>query len=117
MTTSLQALLDKRHQLATSLAHVEDLRPGFLTARFRKCGKPNCHCAQKDSPGHGPSYSLTHRAAGKTVTQVIPKGPAVERAKAQIAEYHRFRNLVGELSLVSQQSCSAQAPNEEGAPE
>src|ERR1700731_5079400 len=116
MTTSLQALLDKRHPLAPSLAPVKDLRPGFLTARFRKCGKPNCHCAQKDSPGHGPSYSLTHRAAGKTVTQVIPKGPAVERAKAQIAEYHRFRNLVRELILVSEQICSVQVRDSEAVP-
>src|ERR1700720_2475676 len=116
MTTSLQALLDKRHQLATSLAHVEDLRPGVLTARFRKCGKPNCHCAQKDSPGHGPSYSLTHRVGGKTVTQVIPQGPAVERAKAQIAEYRRFRNLVRELIVVSEQICSAQVRDGEDVP-
>src|SRR6266513_2882848 len=71
MTISLQALGDKRDQLVASLARVDDLRPGFLTARFRKCGKPNCHCAQKDSPGHGPSFSLTHRVAGKTVTQVV----------------------------------------------
>lgn len=55
MTTSLKALRDRREQLAASLARVDDLRPGFLTARFRKCGKPHCHCAQKDSPGHGPS--------------------------------------------------------------
>jgi hypothetical protein len=116
MTISLQALLDKRHQLAASLARVDDLRPGFLTARFRKCGKRNCHCAQKDSPGHGPSYSLTHRVAGKTVTQVIPQGPAVDRAKAQIAEYHRFRNLVRELILVSEQICSAQVRNAETLP-
>lgn len=116
MTTSLQALLDKRHQLATSLAHVEDLRPGFLTARFRKCGKPNCHCAQKDSPGHGPSYSLTHRIGGKTVTHVIPQGPAVERARAQIAEYRRFRSLVRELIAVSEQICSAQLRDPEALP-
>src|ERR1700737_40385 len=108
MTISLQALRDRRDQLAASLAGVDDLRPGFLTARFRKCGKPNCHCAQKDSPGHGPSYSLTHRVGGKTVTQVIPQGPAVERAQAQIAEYRRFRNLVRELIVVSEQICSAQ---------
>ncbi len=116
MTTSLQALRDRRDQLTASLAHVEDLRPGFLTARFRRCGKPNCHCAHKDSPGHGPSYSLTHRVAGKTVTQVIPQGPAVERAKIQIAEYHRFRKLVRELILVSEQICSAQVRDSEVLP-
>jgi len=108
MNAALRTLREKRDHLTASLAHLGDLRPGFLTARFRKCGKPNCRCAQEDSPGHGPSYSLTHRVAGKTVTQVIPRGVAVERAKEQIAEYRRFRNLVRELIAVSEQICSAQ---------
>src|ERR1700740_1429363 len=116
MNTALRTLREKRDHLTASLALLGDLRPGFLTARFRKCGKPNCHCAQKDSPGHGPSYSLTHRFGGKTVTQVIPKGPAVERAKAQIAEYRRFRNLVRELIAVSEQICSAQLRDPEALP-
>jgi hypothetical protein len=116
MTISLQALRDRRDQLAASLASVDDLRPGFLTARFRKCGKPNCHCAQKDSRGHGPSYSLTHRVGGKTLTQVIPAGPAVEQAQAHIAEYRRFRNLVRELIVVSEQICSAQVRDSEAVP-
>jgi hypothetical protein len=107
MTTSLEALKEKRDQLTASLVHLNDLRPGFLTARFRKCGKPNCHCAQRGSPGHGPSYSLTHRVGGKTLTQVIPQGAAVERTKAQLAEYRRFRQLVRELIAVSEQICSA----------
>src|SRR6266436_4803592 len=116
MTISLKALLEKREQLKAGLTQISDLRRGSLTARFRKCGKPNCHCAQKDSPGHGPSYSLTHRVGGKTVTQVIPQGPAVERAKAQIAEYRRFRNLVRELIVVSEQICSSQVRDGEGVP-
>ena len=116
MTTTLKALREKRALITARLAQIDDLRPGFLTARFRKCGKPNCHCAQNDSPGHGPSYSLTHRFGGKTVTQVIPQGPAVERAKAQIAEYRRFRNLVRELIAVSEQICSAQLRDPEAIP-
>ena len=113
MTTSLEALREKRDELTANLARIDDLRPGFLIARFRKCGKPNCHCAQKGSPGHGPSYSLTHRLGGKTVTQVIPQGPAVERTKAQLAEYRRFRHLVRELIRVSEQICSTQLREEE----
>ena len=113
MTTSLEALREKRDQLTASLARIEDLRPGFLTARFRKCGKANCHCAQKGSPGHGPSYSLTHRLGGKTITQVIPQGPAVERTKAQLAEYRRFRHLVRELIAVSEQICSTELREEQ----
>jgi hypothetical protein len=93
-TISLKALHEKREQLKAGLAQISDLRRGSLTTRFRKCGKPNCHCAQKGSPGHGPSYSLTHASGGKTITQVIPQGPAVDRTRAQIAEYRRFRKLV-----------------------
>ena len=108
MTISVKALHQKREQLKAGLAQISDLRPGSLTARFRKCGRPNCHCAQKDSPGHGPSFSLSHASAGKTITQVIPQGPAVDRTRAQIAEYRRFRKLVQELIAVSEQLCNAQ---------
>src|SRR5258705_1164460 len=108
MTISLKALLEKREQLKAGLTQISDLRRGSLTSRFRKCGKPNCHCAQKDSPGHGPSYSLTHASGGKTITQVIPQGPAVDRTPAQIAEYRRFAKLVQGLIAVCQQLCNAQ---------
>ena len=114
--STLEALREKRHQLTASLAKIDDLRPGFLTARFRRCGKPNCHCAKKGSLGHGPSYSLTHRSGGKTVTQVIPQGTLVERTKAQLAEYRRFRHLVRELITVSEQICSAQLREGQAVP-
>jgi hypothetical protein len=108
MTISLKALLEEREQLKAGLTQVSDLRRGSLTARFRKCGKSNCHGTQKDSAGHGPSYSLTHASGGKTITQAIPQGPAVDRTRAQIAEYRRFRKLVQELIAVSEQLCNAQ---------
>lgn len=49
MNISLKALHEKREQLKAGLAQISDLRPGSFTACFRKCGKPNCHCGQKDS--------------------------------------------------------------------
>src|SRR5882762_5936315 len=103
-----KTLQQRREQLKAGLAQVNDLRRGSLTARFRKCGKPNCHCAEKDSPGHGPCYSLTHARGGKTITQVIPSGRGVDRTREQIAEYRRFRKLVQELIAVSEQLCDAQ---------
>src|ERR1700739_3819199 len=116
LTTTLKALREKRALITARLAQIDDLRPGFLTTRFRKCGKPNCHCAQKDSLGHRHSYSRTHGVGEKTLTQVIPQGPAVERAKAKIAEYRRLRNLVRELIAVSEQICSAQLRDPETVP-
>ena len=106
--SQLEVLQVKREQLKARLAEIGDMRPGSLVERFRKCGKPTCHCAEKDAPGHGPCYSLTHAVAGKTVTRIIPKGGAVERTRQQIAEYQHFRHLVQELITLSEQICEAQ---------
>jgi hypothetical protein len=107
-TATTEVLLLRRDRLRTQLSEVGDMRPGFLAERFRKCGKLSCHCARKGSAGHGPSYSLTHPVKGKTVTRIIPKGPAVERTRQQIAEYQRFRALMRELVAVSEQLCDLQ---------
>jgi hypothetical protein len=45
---------------------------------------------------------------GKTVTQVIPAGPAVARTQAQLAEYRRFRQLIQAFVEVSTRLCDAQ---------
>lgn len=105
---NLASLRLKREQLTAAIAQIGDMRPGSLVARFRKCGKPSCHCANEGDKGHGPSFSLTHPAAGKTITHVIPTGPAVEVTQRQLDEYHRFRHLVQQLIAVSEQICDLQ---------
>jgi hypothetical protein len=112
----LDTLLLQRDQLKSQLAAIGDMRPGSLVPRFRKCGKSSCHCAKKGDPGHGPSFSLTRPVKGKTVTRVIPSGPAVERTRLQLLEFQRFRQLVRQLIEVSEQICdrqtrSAEAPD------
>jgi hypothetical protein len=105
---TIQALEQRRARLRERLASIGDLRPGSLVGRYRKCGKPGCHCAQPGMVGHGPSWSLTRAVHGKTVTHVIPAGPAVARTQAQLAEYRRFRRLTQEFIEVSTHLCDAQ---------
>jgi hypothetical protein len=101
------SLEQRRRALAEQLASVGDLRPGSLGQRFRRCGKPNCRCADPADPGHGPSWSLTWAEHGTTRSRQIPDGPPVERTQAQIAEYHRFKKLVREFLDTSQRLCDA----------
>ena len=100
----VEELEKRRDDLRQQLASVGDLRPGSLVARYRKCGKPYCRCARDGSRGHGPSWSLTHHVAGKTVTRIIPPD-AVAQTQAQIAECQRLRRLTGELIEVSDTLC------------
>jgi hypothetical protein len=85
---------------------VGELRPGSLVGRYRRCGKPTCHCAREGDGGHGPSWSLTRAVGGRTVTRIIP-ADAVDRTRQQIAEYGRLRRLTGELVEVSEGLCDA----------
>jgi hypothetical protein len=107
-SSDLIALQMQRDQLKSQLSQIGEMRPGSLVARFRKCGKPTCHCAKKGAKGHGPSYSLTRPVAGKTMTRIIPAGPAVQQTRQQLEEYHRFRQLIQQLLNVSEQICDWQ---------
>jgi hypothetical protein len=50
---------------------------------------------------------VTHAVQGKTVSKAIPPGPAVERTRAQLAEYQRFRELTRDLVVTNEQICNA----------
>ena len=106
MPISLSELEAHRERLKLQLSGLGDLRPGSLAERFRKCGKPNCHCAQPGQAGHGPSWSLTHDVKGKTATRIIPEA-LVPQTREQIAEYHRLRDLTRGLVEVSEKICEA----------
>ena len=105
-TRDPEELRQRRDEIHDELAGIGDLRPGSLVGRYRKCGKPNCHCAREEGGGHGPSWSLTRGVGGRTVTRIIPPA-AVPQTREQIAEYRRLRRLTGELVEVSEGLCEA----------
>jgi len=98
MPDSLASLEAKRAQLLGQFLSLGDLRPGCITAVVRRCGKPTCHCAKPNDPGHDPQFRLTHRVAGKTVTETFPSPPALRKAQQEISEFHRFQELSQELN-------------------
>jgi hypothetical protein len=106
MSTSISELENSRERLKRQLSGLGDLRPGSLVERYRKCGKPNCHCARSDDAGHGPSWSLTRDVKGRTATKIIPEA-LVPQTREQIAEYHRLRDLTRDLVEVNEKICEA----------
>ncbi len=102
--TNLDSLLGRRRTLLDDIAAIGDLRPGSLKARFRKCGKPNCHCAADDHPGHGPQWSVSRVVQGKMHSRAVPPW-ALAEARRQVEECHRLRRLTAELIEVSGAIC------------
>src|ERR1019366_1504992 len=61
----LPELEAERDRLYAQLSAVGDFRRGSVSENYRKCGKPNCACAQPDHPGHGPRFLWTRTARGR----------------------------------------------------
>lgn len=105
MPDSLPALEARRAQLFHSIANLHDMRPGSIVGAVFRCGKPTCHCAQPDDPGHGPNLRLTYKWHGKTVTEALPTPAAVRKAEQEIAEFRNYQQLCRELVEVSERVC------------
>ena len=87
------------------------MRRGSIAERYRQCGKHPCCCEESDHPGHGPYYSLTVKAQGKTATRHL--APAeLAKVEREIAGFRRFQEVVPELLGVNEEICEARPLNE-----
>jgi len=106
MPDSIAALEADRAKLLEEFLTLGDLRPGSITAVVRRCGKPSCHCAKPNDPGHDPQFRLTRRVAGKTVTETFPSPAAFRKAQQEVAEFHRLQELTQELVALNEKICA-----------
>jgi hypothetical protein len=105
MPQPLSELEHKRSLLTTQLARLGDLRPGSVTGIVRRCGKPTCHCAQPDDPGHGPTLRLTYKVQGKTISEALPTPASVRKAEREIAEFRKFQELSRSFLDINESIC------------
>ena len=106
MPDALAALEADRSKLLEEFLRLEDLRPGSITAVIRRCGKPSCHCAKPNDPGHDPQFRLTRRVAGKTVTESFPNPASLRKAQQEVAEFHRLQKLSEDLVSINDKICA-----------
>ena len=106
MPDSLAVLEAERSKLLQEFLSLGDLRPGSVTAVIRRCGKPTCHCARPNDPGHDPQFRLTRRVAGKTTTESFPNPAALRKAQQVVAEFRRFQELSEKLVAVNEKICA-----------
>jgi len=105
MSQSLSAWEAKRSSILQQLLALGDLRPGSISAVVRRCGKPNCHCARPNDPGHDPQLRLVRKVNGKSVAESFASPAAFRKAQREVAEFHRLQRLHAELVAVNEQIC------------
>jgi len=80
-------------ELSTALSQPRPMRRGSVNERRMKCGQANCACQGDPKARHGPYYTLTQAAGGKTRSRyvVAEQVPVLRR---QIEAGREFRQQV-----------------------
>jgi len=115
MADSLEDLEKRRAVIQAEVVQLGDMRAGSITDTRGRCGNPHCHCHQPGDPGHGPYPRLTRKQGGKTVTETLSSSGALAKAQREVAEYHRFRQLGGQLLAVNEEICRLRPVEEPAA--
>jgi hypothetical protein len=97
----------ERERLYAQLSTVGDFRRGSVTENYRKCGKPNCACAQPGHPGHGPRFLWTRPIRGrKTRGRQLAAGE-VAKVRRELERYAEFAAISEQIVEVSERICEA----------
>ena len=111
---SLPELEAERERLYAQLSAVGDFRRGSVSENYRKCGKPNCACAQPGHPGHGPRFLWTRTARGRgTVGRQLAAGE-VDKVRREVARHAEFAAVSEQIVEVNETICEAR-PSPPGA--
>jgi hypothetical protein len=104
MSQSLPELEATRSKLLQQFLSLGDFRPGTVSSGARRCGKPQCHCAQRNGEGHR-QFRLLRKVKGKSVAESFATPSAFRKAAQEVDEYHRFQSLVAQLTTINEQIC------------
>lgn len=111
---SLSGLEAQRRELYERLAEVGDFRRGSVSENYRRCGKPNCACAQPGHPGHGPRLLWTRTTGRGGRGRQLQPGE-VDKVRGELANYHRFAELSEQIVEVNEAICEARPPGASAA--
>lgn len=117
MTDSLAHLELQRTQLFRQIADLGDFRRGSITTTSGKCGKPTCHCARSNDPGHGPNFRLTRKVQGKTVTETFASPVLLRKAQREVETFHRFQQLCAEIININEKICDLRPQEQTPSPQ
>jgi hypothetical protein len=98
-STEAKDLLQERARLTASLPSFAQIVRGSLVTRYRRCGKPTCHCAQ--SRGHGPAHYLVVTLRPGKTEQILLSEEMLPVARQFLNNYKRWWAALEKVSAVN----------------
>jgi hypothetical protein len=92
-------LFVRRQVLASGLPSFAEIVRGSLVTRYRRCGKPTCHCAK--GQGHGPAHYLVVTLKPGRTEQILLSEQMLPVAQQFLNNYKRWWAAVEKVSAVN----------------
>ena len=96
--SSTRALRTWRRRLAARLGDVEQVLTGSLVEQMRRCGKPDCHCADGDP--HGPYVYLSPRPQGRGRLRYLP-GELIATVRGRLRRGEQVQAALAEVAAIN----------------
>lgn len=92
-------LLARRELLASGLPAFAEIVRGSLVTRYRRCGKPTCHCVTTE--GHGPAHYLVVTLKPGKTEQILLSAQMLPVARRFLDNYRRWWATLEQVSAVN----------------
>ena len=92
-------LEDRRDVVASDLPPFSEIVRGSLITRYRRCGRPTCHCATTE--GHGPAHYLSVTLKPGKTEQVFLSEKMLPVARQYLENYDRWWTALEKVSEVN----------------
>jgi hypothetical protein len=92
-------LRERRRQLLGELPALDRVLRGSLVERYKRCGRPGCHCA--NGPGHGPKRYLSVSTTGQRPQMDYVPNAAFTEVSAYLANFHKIRDVLNEICAIN----------------
>lgn len=113
--TETHRLLERRAKEAARLPAFGEIVRGSILTRYRRCGKPTCHCGARGK-GHGPAHYLQVALNGKT-EQILLSEEMLPVAQRWVGNYQRWWDALEKVSAVNRRLLRLRAAELSGEPE
>ena len=93
------SLRRRRTALCKRLMKVGPILRGSLIERYKRCGRPDCHCAK--GRGHGPKYYLSVSYPKQRPRMEYVPEQYLEPVRQRLENYRELRELIEELCVIN----------------
>ncbi len=96
---SIVDLRKRRRKLLAGLPPLERIMRGSLVERFKRCGRPGCHCT--NDRGHGPKVYLSVSVSGERPQMDYVPNASHDEVRKLIGNFNKVREVLNEVCAIN----------------